>query len=153
MIEKIIAILSDIGPTNVLLGCFLITIMLSLAARAGMVDAFFFHKSKRQKKDDWKNLTVWQKVVLFYATLRPTNAPRHMKLFWCYRIVNGMFLVSACVLVWLAEHICASLKPYAVGYMLLKEVFLDIPFLVYALFCNGNPDNPKGWNFDFFKRP
>jgi len=153
MFRKIVEILTDIGPTYILLASCLITIMFSCMARAGMWDAFFFQKSKRQKKADRKSLSIWQKIALPYSALRSTNAPRHMRLFWWYRIINGVFLVSACVFVWLAEHICATIAPYVIGYMLLKALIFDIPFLIYSLFCGGDPDNPKGWNFHLFKRP
>lgn len=132
----------------------LIAILLAAIARSGMRDAFFYKKTKRQKKIEWAALSAKQKLTLPFSALKPTNAPHHMRLFWTFRLSNGLLIALISIVVLATKTIYYRLEPYANLFILIKALLVDFPFLVYSIFHpSGNPESAKGWNFDSCRNP
>ena len=126
----------------------------SSMCRQGMIDAFEFKKTKRQRRDGWNHLNLLQKIILPYGAVKDTNAPWHMKLFCVCRRIHAatgllnllaIFLVR-CVGEWFVNGV------FAVS--LVKTAIVDLPMMVYGIFSSGGGKlGKKRWNFENSKHP
>ena len=127
----------------------LVSALTEFTLRAGVRDAMFYRRNKKQIKKLLSESNFAQKMLHSFS-YKKSFAPRHMVFFQTVRIINFLIFSAAMILCLfpnserIYEHI-----------FYLKIILLYIPYYVYtfipAVIC-AKPGEKK-INFDIFKKP
>ena len=136
--------------------CFLVftlTVLLnSWLLRSGIVDAYKFKKTNREKKNYETTPSLRFRIFLPYREMKNCGAPRHMRFFQIMRRVNIAIIAFEGMTCIFSEH---SYTLRVSGYVIMGSYCLIylIPLYIYAGFLGGDPKNLKSWNFNKSRNP
>ena len=130
----------------------LIVLLNSWMLRSGIVDAYQFKRTNREKKNYNTTHSLRFRILLPYREMKNCSAPRHMRFFQIMRRVNIAVIAFAGMTCIFSEH---SYTLRVIGYVIMGSYCLLylLPLDVYAGYLKGDPKNLKGWNFNKSRRP